>query len=262
MTDSTVKARGLSAVLCIRNEEAQLADCLARLGFASEIVVVLDRSTDGSREIAERFGAHVVAGSFEREGPRRHAGIDAASGPWILEVDADERVPPALADEIVRTAASSTSARHLIPVDNYIGKHLVRYGWGGAFGKGAYAGLFRKGTKHWGDQRVHPRVSFDGEAGDRLTQPLEHYVDRSISDMVARLNRYTSLRAQDLRDHWRETGAVDETLGRNLRRIVGRFYKCYWRRRGYREGKWGVLIAMMAALYPILSYLKAVLEDE
>jgi glycosyltransferase involved in cell wall biosynthesis len=262
MTDPAVNTGGLSAVLCIRNEEAQLADCLARLGFASEIVVVLDRSTDGSREIAERFGARVVAGSFEREGARRHAGIAAAAGPWILEVDADERVSPALAEEIVRTAASSTAARHLIPVDNYIGKHLVRHGWGGAFGKGAYAGLFRKGTKRWGDQRVHPRVTFDGEAGNRLMQPLEHYVDRNIYDMVARLNRYTSLRAQDLRDHWRDTGRIDETLGRNLLRIVGRFYKCYWRRQGYREGKWGLLIALMAALYPILSYLKAILEDE
>ena len=249
-------------MLCVRNEEAQLADCLARLGFASEIVVVLDRSTDSSQAIAERFGARIVAGAFEREGTRRHAGIDAASGPWILEIDADERVSPALAEEIVRTATTSAAARHLIPVDNYIGDHLVRYGWGGAFGKGAYAGLFRKGTKHWGDQRVHPRVILDGEAGPRLTQPLQHYVDRNIADMVARLNRYTSLRAQDLRGHWRETGTVDETLGRNLLRIVGRFYKCYWRRQGYREGKWGFLIATMAALYPILSYLKATLEDD
>ena len=253
---------GLSAVLCIRNEETQLADCLCRLGFASEIVVVLDRSTDGSKAIAERFGARVVEGAFEREGPRRHAGIDAAAGPWILEVDADERVSPTLAEEIARTVAASPFARHLIPVDNYIGSRLVRHGWGAAFGKGAYAGLFRKGSKHWGDERVHPQVTFDGAAGPRLAQPLEHYVDRNVSDMIARLNRYTSLHAQDLRDRWRAAGAPDETLGRNLRRIVGRFYKCYWRREGYREGKWGILIAMMAALYPILSYLKAVLEDE
>jgi hypothetical protein len=147
-------------------------------------------------------------------------------------------------------------------VDNYIGARLVRHGWGGAFGKGAYAGLFRKGTKRWGNQRVHPKVQFDGGPGARLTQPLEHYVDRNIADTVARLNRYTTLRAQDLRDHWREVGRIDETLGRNLARIAGRFYKCYWRRKGYREGKWGVLIALMAALYPILSYLKAVLEDD
>ena len=73
----------LSAVTCVRNEEAQLADCLATLAFADEIVVVLDRSTDGSKAIAEKFGAKIVEGEFEREGDRRHAGIDAATGPWI-----------------------------------------------------------------------------------------------------------------------------------------------------------------------------------
>src|SRR6202042_2518910 len=101
------------------------------------------------------------------------------------------------------------------------------YGWGAAFGKGAYAGLFRKGTKFWGPQRVHPKIRYTGEAGRRLTAPLQHYVDRNIADMVARLNRYTTLHAADLREHWRATGRVDETLRHNIARIAGRFHKCY-----------------------------------
>src|SRR5471030_2570334 len=100
-------APAISAVLCVRNEEAQLADCLRTLGFATEIVVVLDRSTDGSKAIAEQFGARIVEGAFDREGDRRHAGIDAANGPWIFDVDADERVTDALSAEIVRTVAAS-----------------------------------------------------------------------------------------------------------------------------------------------------------
>jgi glycosyltransferase involved in cell wall biosynthesis len=248
----------ISAVICVRNEEAQLSDCLAGLGFVSEIVVVLDRSTDGSKAIAERFGARIVEGAFEREGERRHAGIDAATGPWIFEIDADERVTRELAAEITRTVAASTADRHLIPVDNFIGTHLVRYGWGAAFGKGAYVGLFRKGTKQWGNQRVHPKLVLTGVMGDRLRSPLKHYVDRNIGEMIARLDRYSTLRARDLR----ESGIENERFGKNISRIFGRFYKCYWRRKGYREGKWGFLIALMAGLYPILSYLKAVLEDE
>jgi glycosyltransferase involved in cell wall biosynthesis len=252
----------LSAVTCVRNEEAQLADCLATLAFADEIVVVLDRSTDGSKAIAEKFGAKIVEGEFEREGDRRHAGIDAATGPWIFEIDADERVSGDLAAEILLTVRNSGADRHLIPVDNYIGKRLVRYGWGAAFGKGAYPGLFRKGTKTWGNQRVHPKLTFDGLPGTRLKHPLQHYVDRNISDMIRRLDRYSTLHAQDLRDEWRRAGQSDETLGHNVLRIFGRFYKCYWRRKGHREGGWGFLIALMAGLYPILSYLKATLEDE
>jgi len=252
----------ISAVMCVRNEEGQLADCLSGLSFAGEIVVVLDRSTDGSRAIAEGFGATIIAGEFEREGERRHAGIDVAQGPWIFEIDADERVTPELAAEIVRTAQTSTASRHLIPVDNFIGGRLVRHGWGAAFGKGAYVGLFRKGTKTWGNQRVHPKLVLSGEAGERLASPLKHYVDRNISEMIARLDRYSTLRARDLRESWRQSGTVNETFGKNISRIFGRFYKCYWRRKGYREGKWGFLIALMAGLYPVLSYLKAVLEDE
>jgi glycosyltransferase involved in cell wall biosynthesis len=252
----------ISAVMCVRDEEGQLADCLAGLAFASEIVVVLDRSTDRSKSIAEAFGARIIEGAFEREGERRHAGIDAAKGPWIFEVDADERVTGDLAAEILLTAQSSTADRHLIPVDNFVGNRLVRYGWGAAFGKGAYVGLFRKGTKTWGDQRVHPKLVLTGDAGDRLKAPLKHYVDRNISEMIARLDRYSTLRARDLRDHWKQTGTIDETFSKNISRIFGRFYKCYWRRKGYREGKWGFLIALMAGLYPILSYLKATLEDD
>jgi glycosyltransferase involved in cell wall biosynthesis len=252
----------VSAVICVRNEEAQLADCLGTLRFASEIVVVLDRSTDNSKAIAESFGARVVEGAFEREGDRRHAGIDAAAGPWIFEIDADERVAPDLADEILHTIKTSDADRHLIPVDNFIGDHLVRYGWGGAFGKGAYAGLFQKGTKTWGPQRVHPRLQMVGVPGRRLTAPLKHYVDQNIREMVERLNRYSTLRAMDLREEWQAKGEIGETFRHNIARIFGRFYKCYWARQGYREGKWGFLIALMAGLYPILSYLKAVLEDE
>jgi glycosyltransferase involved in cell wall biosynthesis len=252
----------ISAVLCVRNEEEQLRDCLQTLSFADEIIVVLDRSTDASKAIAESFGAKIVEGAFEREGERRHAGIDAARGPWIFEIDADERVTEALAAEILRTVAVSDAERHLIPVDNYVGDRLVRYGWGGAFGKGAYAGLFRKGSKHWGSQRVHPRLQVIGLSGKRLRSPLKHYVDRDIEDMVTRLNYYSTLRAQDLREQWLRTGKVDETLRRNIARIFSRFYKCYWLRRGYREGGWGFLIALMAGLYPVLSYLKATLQND
>ena len=90
----------------------------------------------------------------------------------------------------------------------------------------------------------------------RLTQRIVHYVDRNISDMFMRLDRYTTVRAQDLR----ESGDIG-SFAHNIRRIFSRFYKCYIGRKGYREGKYGFLIALFAGLYPIMSYLKAHLED-
>ena len=247
----------ISIVVVAHDEEAQLADCLGTLGFAEELVVVLDRCRDRSKQIAERFTSHIVEGAWEREGPRRHAGIDACTGAWIVEVDADERVPPELAAEIRSVAEHSPASWHLIPVDNYIGDRLVRWGWGASFGKGSYAGLYRQGAKHWGDQRVHPVVRLSGAQGPTLKARLTHRVDRDISDMLARLNRYSTDRARDLRD----SGDIG-SYGRNLRRIATRFWKCYVTRHGYREGPYGFLIALCAGLYPILSYLKARLEKE
>lgn len=248
---------GLSALVVAHNEERQLADCLDRLRFAGELVVVLDKCTDGSRAIARRYTERLIEGAWEREGDRRNAGIAACRGPWILEVDADERVGAALAAEIAATVASSTDDYHPIPVDNYIGHRRVRYGWGAYFGKSAYAGLFRRGAKIWGRDRVHPKLALSGRRGAMLVNRLDHYVDRDISDMLRRLDRYTTLRAADLR----QSGDIG-TLGVNIRRLFSRFYKCYVVRKGYREGAWGVLIALCAALYPILSYLKARLETE
>jgi len=247
----------LSALVVVRNEETQLASCLAGLAFADELVVVLDRCEDRSHDIARGFTARIVEGAWEREGGRRNAGIAACRGMWILEIDADERVGPDLAAEVGAIVANSPADWHLIRVDNYVGDRLVRWGWGASFGRSAYAGLFRRGVKRWGDQRVHPAVALSGVQGRTLDARLVHHVDRNISDMLRRLDRYTSLRAQDLR----ESGQIG-TFAHNLRRIASRFWKCYIGRRGYREGPWGFLIALCAALYPILSYLKARLESE
>ncbi len=246
----------LSALVVAHNEEGQLAACLKTLEFADEIVVVLDRCTDGSKAIAETFGARILEGGWEIEGPRRMTGIEACAGPWVLEVDADERVPAELADEIRRTIAGAEPGYFLIPYDNYVGERLVRYGWGGSWGVSATVRLFTKGAKVWGDQRIHPKVTLTGEKR-WLTCRMVHYVDRNISDMIQRLDRYTTARAQDMRAQ-----GSTESFGRNLRRLFTRFFKCYVRRKGYREGYYGFLIALFAAIWPMIAWLKFKLEDE
>jgi glycosyltransferase involved in cell wall biosynthesis len=251
------RAEGLSALVVVHDEEAQLAQCLERLTFASEIVVVLDRCSDGSADIARRYTDRLVEGAWEREGDRRNRGIESCAGPWILEVDADERVSQPLADEIAGVIRTSDYAWHEIPVDNYIGTRLVRWGWGASFGKSAYPGLFRKGAKVWGGERVHPKLAFTGIKGPRLQNRLDHFVDRNISDMIQRLDRYTTARAKDLRD----AGEIG-SYGHNIRRMISRFWKCYVSRKGYREGPYGFVVALCAALFPILSYLKARLDNE
>ncbi len=246
----------LSALVTVHNEEARLGECLDTLRFADEIVVVLDDCTDGSKEIAADYTTHLFEGSWEIEGERRNYGIGHCSGEWILEVDADERVPEALAREIRETIKDAAGGYFLIPFDNYIGKRLVRFGWGAYWGVSATVRLFSKGAKSWGGQRIHPSLELTGTRG-RLETPMIHYVDRNISDMIARLDRYSTARARDLRDQ----GDIG-SFSANLRRIFSRFFKCFIIRKGYREGIYGFLIALFAGLYPIVSYLKARIEEE
>jgi glycosyltransferase involved in cell wall biosynthesis len=246
----------LSVLVVAHNEEAQLADCLERLAFADDLVVVLDRCTDGSAAIARRYTGRILEGAWPLEGDRRNAGIDACTGDWILEVDSDERVPPELAAEIRAVIATAAPGHFLVPFDNYIGDRLVRHGWGGSWGVGAAPRLFSRGAKRWGAQRIHPALDLAGPKR-WLRTPMVHHVDRNISDMLARLDRYTTARARDLR----ESGDIG-TLPANLRRLLTRFWKCYVARQGWREGAWGLLIALMAALYPLLSHLKARLESD
>ncbi len=248
----------LSALISVHNEEHQLAECLERLSFADEIVVLLDKCTDGSRAVAERFTDRIFEGSWAKEGMRRNAGIDHCQGDWVFEIDADERVPEALAAEIRHTIETTTADWHEILVDNYIGDKLVRWGWGASFGKAAYPGLFKKGVKEWGDARVHPSLKWSGAKGAMLTNRLDHYVDRNISDMIKRLDNYSTARAMDLRD----AGETWGSTANNVRRLISRFFKCYVSRKGYREGGYGFLIALFAGLYPLLSHLKSKLENQ
>ena len=247
----------LSALVVAHNEEARLAECLEKLGFADEIVVVLDKCTDGSKAIAQRFTDRIVEGSWELEGPRRNTGIEACHSDWIIEVDADEHVTPDLARELLEMAANSAFAYHDVPVDNWIGKRLVKHGWGASFGKPAYPGLFRKDATRWGNERVHPRLALIGRKGPALSHAIQHYVDRNISDMIRRLDAYSTARAKDLRD----SGNIGSGL-HNVRRLFSRFWRCYVSRGGWREGGHGFLIALFAAIYPLVSYLKAKYEDQ
>lgn len=251
-------APSLSALIVARNEAERLPDCLASVTFADEVVVVLDRTTDASADIARAAGARVIEGAWDLEGDRRNTGIAACTGDWVLEVDADERVSGDLAAAVRRTIATSAHAWHQVPVDNYVGDRLLRFGWAGSFGTTSVPRLFRRGAKRWRAQRVHPGLDWTGKEGPKVTEgALVHLVDRDISDMLRRLDKYSSAKAADLIAQ----GDIG-SLASNLRRFVSRAFKSYVSRKGYREGAWGVVLAFCTGAFPLLSYLKARLEPE
>jgi glycosyltransferase involved in cell wall biosynthesis len=243
----------LSAFIPVHNEEKNLDDCLKSVAFADEIVVLLDKCTDSSKEIALRHNAKIVEGSWPTESMRRLVGVEACTGDWIIDLDADERVPTELATEIRHTVNTSPFDLHPVPFDNYIGNKLVKYGWGAYIGVSQKVALYRKGAKSYTTRGItHGEAIINGRYGPALQNAITHYLDDDLSDTFRRFDRYTTTRAKELIEQNDRDG-----FGRNFIRFFSRFYKCYIRRQGYKEGSIGFLIATLAGLYPIVSYIKA-----
>jgi glycosyltransferase involved in cell wall biosynthesis len=247
----------LSVLIIVHNEEKQLKACLETVKFADEIVVILDKCSDKSKLIAKKYTDKIYEGSWDIEGKRRNYGIKKCNGKWIFEIDADERVPKDLKKEIINVVKKSKNDWHLVDVKNFFGEKIIRFGWGCYIGKSSYVGLFRKKSKIWGMQRVHPKIFLKGKRGKKLEKKLIHFYCKSIYDLFEKLNSYSTARAKDLQDN-----VNDESFIRNFRRIFSRFWKCYILRKGYKEKEIGLAIAISAGLYPILSYLKYKTETE
>lgn len=243
----------LSAVVVAHNEEENLAQCLLSLKFADEIVVVLDKCTDNSKAIASSYADRIIEGSWEIEGARRNVALQNATGDWILSIDADERVSKELAEEILLAIKSNQPCCFKMPVDNYVGKRLVKYGWIRSFGKVEEQGLQYKGYKKYHeDKRIHPTADLTGDIKS-LQNPLQHLVDKDIADMINRFNRYTNWKASDMF----ESGKIKGSFCSNFFSFLNRFFKAFVIKKGYKEGGMGFVIALLGGLYPLVSYLKA-----
>ena len=133
----------LSVLIIVCNEEKQLKECLETVKFADEIVIILDKCKDKSKIIAKKYTNKIYEGSWDIEGNRRNYGIQKCNGKWIFEIDADERVPKDLKNEIINVVKTSKSDWHLINVQNFFGEKIIRFGWNCYIGKSSY-GLFRK----------------------------------------------------------------------------------------------------------------------
>ena len=249
----------LSALVIARNEEKKLKSCLERLLFADEIIVVLDRTKDNSKAVIGQFKkAKIVEGSWEIEGIRRNYGLSLCKGDWILEVDADEHISKELFLEIREKINNAKPGYFLIPFDNYIGKRKVKYGWGASWGVSAAPRLSFKGCKIWNEkQRIHPSIILKGKR-NWIKNSISHYVDQDINDMIKRLIYYTDQKAKDLK-YSRERIPPFWIV---IRKGITRFFKCFISRKGYKEGKIGFLIATMAFLYIVISYMKASSEKK
>lgn len=244
----------LSALVCVHNQDARLSECLRKLSFCDEIVVVADRCTDRSQDIARRQGAVVIDGIFPLESQRKAAGVEACSGDWILEIDPDELVDAALAWEIRAVLQMRPAGDwYDLPIDNYVGETLVRDGWVGPLSATVEPRLYKRGLKAWEPRRVAAPVVMAGRSGGALKGAIRRSLGRDTGGLLDRLTRLSGLHAEDIAD----AGKV-ASLGASLRQGAGAFLRAYAVRGGWREGRPGLVVAAMAALFPVLSNTRAV----
>ena len=234
----------ISAVIVAHNEEKKIRDCLRSLAFVDEIIVVLDRCSDNTKEIALEFNAKIIEGAWEIEGMRRNIALNMASSEWILEIDCDERVSDELKEEILKVIKNSEITCYNVGIANYIGKRWVKYGWLRTLGVLKRNSLSYRGLKKYDeDKLVHPTYNFEGKVGD-LKNYLIHLVDDDVADLLQRFNRYTSWKANDMIFKNKKL----PNLLQLFLTIKWRFCKSYLFKKGYKDGALGVLIAVLCAL--------------
>ena len=238
----------ISVVVIARNEEDNIGDCLRSASWADEIIVVDDRSTDRTVQVAESLATKVFSRATDNEGSQRNWAYDQARGPWVLSLDADERVSRELGEEIRQViAANERFNGYAVPIRTYIGRRWIRYGGWYPAGK---LRLFRKDKFRYEEAEVHPRIILQGESR-LLRNDIVHYGYRDIHHFLAALNSQTTKESQKWFREKRKVGYC-----KILRKIIDRFLKRFVLKKGFKDGFMGVFIAAADSLYQYYSFAK------
>lgn len=187
----------VSAVIVACNEEHHIERCLSSVAWAAETIVVDAFSQDRTAELAEQMGARVIRREWPGYAAQKNFAIAQATQPWVLNLDADEQVTPALAAEIQMTLArsevSEAAFRLRIPL-YFLGRELGHYGR-----TPRHAGhirLFRNGKARFDSAVVHERALVDGPVGVlQATVFHDSYPDPAIRSYWGKIHRYARLEA-------------------------------------------------------------------
>ncbi len=238
----------VSVIVITKNEQDRIRECLESVaGWAAEIIVVDDLSTDKTVEIVQGFTDLVYSRRMDVEGIHRNWAYNKASQPWVLSLDADERLTPEVKQEIAEVLKNPEHDLYTIPRRNFIGTYWVRYG--GQY-PSAQLRLFKKGRLRYEEVEVHPRVFTEGTTG-HLKCDMIHYSYRDFGHFMQKLNGQTTLEATK----WVKTNRK-VTFGKASWRAIDRFFRTFIGKKGYKDGFVGFMVAYFASLYQIISYAK------
>jgi glycosyltransferase involved in cell wall biosynthesis len=240
---------GLSACIVAMDEEDRIGECLDSVAFCDEIVVVDSHSRDRTREIAAAHGACVIERDWPGHVAQKEFAIRAARNDWVLCVDADERVSPALREEIQALREAGFPGRagwRMRRLSSYLGRWMRR----GAWYPDWQLRLLDRRRCRWDGHDPHDRVEADGPVGV-CQADLLHHPYRDLSEHLRTIDRYTTIMAEGMHARGERAHATDLLV-----RPGARFVRAYVLKLGFLEGWRGFLQACLAAHYGRMKYAK------
>jgi glycosyltransferase involved in cell wall biosynthesis len=245
MNEERVK---LSVVVISKNEEKRIAECLASVAWADEIVVVDSGSTDATCEIARRHGATVHDIPWKGFGPQKQAAVELATHDWILNIDCDERVTDELGAEL-RTLLERTPGHpaYSVPRRTFLGDKEIRHG---GWSPDRTLRLFDRKRARFSDDLVHEKVVVQGVSAD-CEHALLHYSFAGTGPLLAKLNQYTDLWAQQNYQAGKRCSALDLFI-----RPPVAFLKAFVVKAGFLDGADGLVVAVSNATNVFYKYAK------
>jgi glycosyltransferase involved in cell wall biosynthesis len=237
----------LSILLLARDEERRLAALLPTLAFAREVVVVIDPATrDRSREVAARHGAVVFERDWDGFGPQRQFALAHCTEPWVLWLDADERLPEGAGAAIAEAIEprEAPDGYRLGRRTWFLGAPIRWCGWRGE----RVLRLFRRARARFDDAPVHERVHVSGSIAN-LPVTLDHLSYQSWEECRRKLVAYAAANAERARRAGRRAGPWDVALRPPLR-----FLRMYVLQLGVLDGARGVAVCALAAAQVFLKY--------
>ena len=238
----------LSVTIITFNEAAHLAAAIGSVAWADEIVVIDSGSTDGTQEIARRLASRVEVREWPGYAVQKNYAASVARHDWILSLDADERVSGPLAESLQAWRRGEPDARgyRVARTSCYLGAWMRTTDWYPDY----QLRLYDRRAGAWQPARVHESVRVTGEAA-LLAGEIEHYPYADVSDHLDRIDRYTTLAALDLRERARSAGALALIL-----HPAAAFLRNYILRRGFRQGRAGLVVSLLNSYYVLLKYVK------
>ncbi|KNH10250.1 Lipopolysaccharide core biosynthesis glycosyltransferase, group 2 family protein [Candidatus Burkholderia brachyanthoides] len=245
-----MNAPTLGIALITYNAQARLAQCLASVAFADEIIVVDGGSTDATTSIAQAHRARVIeARDWPGFGPQKNRALDALSTDWVLSIDADEIVSPELAASIHAAIAAPQADVYAVDrLSSFCGAWVKHSGWYPDW----IPRLFRRGTARFSDDLVHERLVLSTDKPvARLAGKLMHYSYEDFEAMLRKLDAYSTAGARQ-----RHAAGKRASFGIALSRGAWAFVRTYVVRRGFLDGKTGFMIALFNAQTVYYRFLK------